>query len=117
MKDSKQIQRNRRHRRVRAKIRGTKTCPRLSVFRSNKHMQAQLINDDKRETLAQASDLDLKSKEKKTKTDIALLVGQRLAKDAVAKKIKKIVFDRGGYAFHGRVKALAEGARKGGLNF
>lgn len=101
--------------RVRAKIIGTADRPRLSVFRSSVHIYAQIINDNIGKTLVSASDLGLKEKGKKT--EIAEKVGEALAKKAVAKKIKKIVFDRNGFKFHGRVKALAEGARKGGLEF
>ncbi len=101
--------RDRRRTRIRGKIRGTKDRPRLSVFRSNKHIYAQLIDDQAGETLAAASgggDISTASK-----------VGKDLAKKALKLKIKKVVFDRGGYKYHGRVKALAEGARQGGLGF
>ena len=104
-----------RHKRIRAKISGTTERPRLSVFRSNKHIFLQLIDDSSQKTLASAS--DLKIKKRGTKTEIAKEVGEELAKLAKAKKIKKVVFDRGGYKYHGRVKASAEGAREGGLNF
>ncbi len=103
------------HKRIRAKISGTKEQPRLSVFRSNKHIFLQLIDDNSGKTLVSAN--DLKTKKKATKTEIAKEVGKELAKLAKAKKIKKVVFDRGGYKYHGRVKASAEGAREGGLNF
>lgn len=99
---------------MRGKIFGTAKRPRLSVFRSGKHIRAQLIDDEKAETLASASDLALKEG---TKTEKALVVGEELAKKALKLKIKKVVFDRGGYKYHGRVKAVAEGARKGGLKF
>ena len=119
----KQIKRKRRHRRVRAKIYGTKEVPRLCVFRSNKHIYAQLINDEKGKTLVIAKDLEIKNL-KATKTEIAYKVGELIAEKAInlpagrhGNKIKKIVFDRGGYKYHGRVKALAEGARKKGLEF
>lgn len=105
---------DRRRVRVRGKIFGTPRKPRLSVFRSGKHIYAQLIDDKKGETLASASDLDLKTG---TKIDKAGVVGGELAKKALKLKIKKVVFDRGGYKYHGRVKAVAEGARKGGLRF
>ena len=124
MKKTKQEKRYRRHRRVRAKIKGTAKVPRLCVFRSNKHIYAQLIDDEKGKTLISASDLDIKSKKtEKTqkplsgKEAIAYRVGQILAKKALEKKFEKVVFDRGGYKYHGRVKALAEGAREGGLKF
>jgi len=114
----KQLQREKRHRRVRAKINGTDQCPRLSVFRSNKHIYAQLIDDQKGKTLLSVSDNKPKSKIKESSNiNSALGVGEILAKKAIEKKIKKIVFDRGGYKYHGRVKAIAEGARKGGLKF
>lgn len=111
----KREKRKRRHIRVRAKIFGTKTKPRLCVFRSLKHCYAQLIDDDKGETLVATSDLELKKKA--AKKEIAKEVGKLLAKKALAKKIKQAVFDRGGYKYHGRIKALAEGAREGGLKF
>jgi len=107
----KQKKRYKRHKRVRAKIFGTKEVPRLCVFRSAKHIYCQLIDDEKGRTLFAASDLELK----KSKT--AYEVGKLIAKKALEKKIKKVVFDRGGYKYHGRVKALAEGAREGGLKF
>ncbi len=115
----KQEKRIRRHRRVRAKIKGTKEQPRLCVFRSNKHIYAQLINDEKGEILAAASDSELKirAKTKKTKTDLAKEAGKLIAQKAEVKKIESVVFDRGGYKYHGRIKALAEGAREAGLKF
>ncbi len=103
-----------RKRRVRSRIEGTATRPRLSVFRSSVHIYGQLIDDDKQKTLAAMSDLKIKTGKK---TEKAGLVGEALAKLALAKKIKKVTFDRNGFKFHGRVKALAEGARKGGLEF
>ncbi len=102
--------------RVRAKIFGTKIRPRLSVFRSNKYLNAQIIDDEKGVTLAAVSTKNLKSA-KEVKVSQAALAGETLAKNALKKKIKKIVFDKSGYKYHGRVKALAEGARKGGLEF
>ncbi len=107
------------HKRIRAKISGTKEQPRLSVFRSNKHIFLQLIDDSSQKTLVSANDLKINPPAggKGTKTEIAKEVGKELAKLAKAKKIKKVVFDRGGYKYHGRVKASAEGAREGGLNF
>lgn len=109
--------RKRRKRRIRAKISGTKERPRLCVFRSNKHIYAQIIDDEAKKVLTGASDLELKEKPKGTKTEIAYMVGQLIAQKAKKKKIKKVVFDRGGYKYHGRVKALAEAARKEGLVF
>lgn len=97
-----------------SKIYGTRKRPRLSVFRSSKHVYAQLIDDTRGETLVAASDVDF---EKGSKVEQARAVGQELAKRALKAKIKKVVFDRGRYKYHGRVKALAEGAREGGLAF
>ncbi|MCX6714120.1 MAG: 50S ribosomal protein L18 [Candidatus Vogelbacteria bacterium] len=108
----------RRHLRVRAKISGTAEKPRLSVFRSNKHVFAQLINDESRLTSVSASDTELKAKKGKdgfVKIFQAQEVGKLLAEKAKAKGIEKAVFDRGGYRFTGRVKAVADGAREGGL--
>lgn len=102
---------------MRAKIEGTNKRPRLSVFRSLKHIYAQIIDDEKGVTLASSSDLSFKTKDKIKKSEIAAKVGEELAKKAVAKKIKKVSFDKGASKFHGRVKSLAEGARKGGLDF
>jgi len=117
----KREKRERRHKRVRAKIKGTASRPRLSVFRSNKHLYLQLIDDEKGRTIVSTSDIALKtgrkSKIKMTKTKLAFEIGKNLAELATKKKIKKVVFDRGGYAYHGRVKAAAEGAREGGLIF
>lgn len=96
---------------------GTRRRPRLSVFRSNKHIYAQIVDDTNNATLASANDEHIKSKNKKNKTEIALMVGETVAKKAIKKKIKSVVFDRSGYRYHGRVKALADGARKGGLKF
>ena len=101
--------------RVRAKLFGTKERPRLSVFRSNKYIYAQLINDDKGETVASVYENELKTKG--NKTEKAKELGILLAKKSSEKKIKSVIFDRGGYKYHGRVKALAEGAREGGLIF
>lgn len=115
MKTDKKTRRNIRHRRVRAKIRGTASVPRLCVFRSNRHTYCQLIDDDKNKTIIIASDIEIKSKGKKS--EIAGKVGELLAKKSQEKKIEKVVFDRAGYKYHGRIKALADGARKGGLKF
>lgn len=111
----KRQKRIKRHRRIRAKILGTGQTPRLSVFRSNKHIYAQLINDSKGLVLASASDKELKAKGKKI--DVSKLVGELIAKKAKDLKINKAVFDRGGFKYHGRVKNLAEGAREAGLRF
>ncbi len=111
----KKIKQLRRHRKVRAKIKGTSKCPRLSVFRSNTGMFLQLINDNKARTLVSVNNKEVKKKS--NKTDISFELGKLLAKKAIDKKIKRVVFDRGGYKYHGRVKAVAEGAREGGLKF
>lgn len=114
----KRIKRQRRAARTRSKIFGTKQCPRLSIFRSAKHIYAQLINDEKGETLASASDLELKGKMGKgAKANQATSVGQLIAKKAQDLKMIKVVFDKGGYQYHGRVKNVAEGARQAGLKF
>jgi large subunit ribosomal protein L18 len=107
----------RRQTRIRAKVQGTNQRPRLSVFRSNKHIYAQLIDDAKRETLTGASEVELKSADKIKKTDKAKELGLLIAKKAAEKKVKTVVFDKGSYKYHGRVKAVAEGAREGGLKF
>jgi large subunit ribosomal protein L18 len=105
----------RRHARVRSTISGTSERPRLSVFRSNRGMFIQLIDDLNGKTLASASSLEIKTKA--TKIDLAKELGILLAKKAKDLKISQVVFDRSSYKYHGRVKALAEGAREGGLNF
>ena len=107
----------RRHRRVRRKIVGTAERPRVSLFRSNRGIEAQLVDDLEGKTLAAASWLQLKKSFKGTKTDQAAEVGKLLAANAKKADIEVVVFDRGGYLYHGRVKALAEGAREGGLKF
>jgi large subunit ribosomal protein L18 len=112
----KQEKKHRRHKRIRARLFGNGKKPRLCVFRSSKHIYAQLIDDEKGKTMASASDKEFK-KSKKTKVDKAKEVGKLIAKKASEKKIEKAVFDRAGYQYHGRVKALAEGAREGGLKF
>ncbi len=113
----KRQKKERRHRRIRAKISGTAERPRLCVFCSNKHTYAQLIDDEKGKTIISAKDTELKIKGKKGKTATAFEVGKLIAEKAIKNKINKVVFDRGGYIYHGRVKALAEGAREGGLIF
>ena len=112
----KREKRERRHRKVRAKIYGTKSAPRLSVFRSNRYIYAQLIDDTNGATIVAASDSS-GTVTGKNKTDRAHNVGYTLAKDAKAKKITRVAFDRGGFLYAGRIKALAEGAREGGLRF
>ena len=110
-------QRIKRHKRVRAKISGTPERPRLNVFRSETNIYAQIIDDTKGVTLAAASSLEKDFACEGTKTDAARKVGEILAERAKAKGIETVVFDRGGYLYHGRVQALAEGAREGGLQF
>ena len=106
-----------RHKRVRGKISGTAECPRLNVFRSTKNIYAQIIDDVKGVTLVAASSLDKEFNGNGGNKDAARKVGEMVAKRAVEKGIDQVVFDRGGYIFHGRVKELAEGAREGGLKF
>jgi large subunit ribosomal protein L18 len=118
-KDKKE-QRRKRHLRVRSAISGTPERPRLAVFRSEKHIYAQLIDDSKGVTLVSASTVDKDVKgsiDKSWNIDAAKKVGELLAKKAKDKGITNVVFDRGGFKFHGRVKSLAEGARAGGLQF
>ncbi|MEI7452001.1 MAG: 50S ribosomal protein L18 [Candidatus Falkowbacteria bacterium] len=112
----KQEKIERRHKKIRIKIIGTATRPRLNVFRSNKGMYLQLIDDAKAVTIASASISEIKA-EKKTKTEVAKELGLLIAKKAADSKIDTVVFDRGGLRYHGRVKAAAEGAREGGLKF
>ncbi len=114
------IARIRRHRRVRAKVEGISSRPRLCVFRSLNHIYAQVIDDSQGHTLISASTLDLEIKNEvagKVKAARAELVGSLVAKRALSKGINQVDFDRGGYKYHGRVKALAEAARQGGLKF
>ena len=105
----------RRHTKIRAKIHGTAKRPRLAVARSVAHIQAQLIDDENGKTIIGISDISLKTKG--TKKERAFKVGAELAKKAIEKGIEEAVFDRGGYTYHGRVEAVAEGARKSGLRF
>jgi large subunit ribosomal protein L18 len=109
--------RERRHRRIRGKVAGTAERPRLVVFRSNKGIFAQLVDDETGRTIAGASWLGLPKSFKGDKTEQAAEVGKALAAAAKKAGIETVVFDRGGYLYHGRVKALAEGAREGGLQF
>ena len=109
--------RYRRHRRVRRRIVGTAERPRLTVFRSNRGIEAQLVDDLAGRTLASASHLGLKKSFRGTKTEQAAEVGKLLAAGAKNAGVESVVFDRGGYLYHGRVKALADGAREGGLSF
>ena len=109
--------RERRHRRVRGKVRGSAERPRLAIFRSNRGIFAQLVDDDAGKTVAAASWVGLPKSFSGDKTEQAAEVGKRLAESAKQAGVESVVFDRGGYLYHGRVKALAEGAREGGLSF
>ena len=112
-KENRNEMRKVRHERIRKSISGTKDIPRLNVYRSNKNIFASLIDDEQGVTLATASSLDLKG----NNTEIATAVGKAIAEKAKELKIKEVVFDRGGYLYHGRVKALADAARENGLEF
>ncbi|WP_409303775.1 50S ribosomal protein L18 [Peribacillus sp. SCS-155] len=116
-KADKNSVRKKRHARVRAKLSGTEARPRLNVFRSNKHIYAQLIDDTNGVTLASASTLDKEVEAASNNADAAQKVGELIAKRAVEKGFSSVVFDRGGYLFHGRIKALADAARANGLEF
>ncbi len=113
----RKAERTRRHIRVRTKISGTAECPRLCVFRSNSNIYAQVIDDVAGKTLASASTLDKEVKEKHANKVAAKEVGALVAKRAIEKSVKNVVFDRGGYIYHGIVKELAESAREAGLEF
>lgn len=114
-KPDKNVARLRRHRRVRGKISGTAECPRLDVFRSSKHIYAQIIDDVSGKTLVAASTLEKGFDGNGGNAEAANKVGKAIAEKALKAGIKQVVFDRGGFVYHGRVKALAEGAREGGL--
>lgn len=114
-KNIKKSKRVRRHAKIRSRMSGTKETPRLAVFKSNKYMYAQIIDDDKAQTIVAATSMELKGKSAKVAQ--ATEVGKAVAKKAIEKGVKKVVFDRGGFAYTGRVKALADGAREGGLTF
>ena len=114
MQKEKMQKRIRRHKKVRAKVRGTAKRPRLCVFKSNTRIYAQLIDDEAGRTLLGVSDASVSGK---TKTERASLAGEALAKEAAKKGVTAVVFDRGGYVYTGRVRAFADGARKGGLKF
>ena len=116
-KESKNSVRKIRHERVRAKIYGTSEVPRLCVYRSNTNIYAQIIDDEKGITLVSANSLDKELKLTKNNIEAASKIGEVIAKKAKKAGIKKVVFDRGGYLYHGRVKALAEAARENGLEF
>lgn len=118
--EARGVARQRRHQRVRKKVFGTTARPRLSVFRSLRHIYAQIVDDSQGHTLAAASTLDpglRQSLDGLEKAEQARRVGQLVARRALEQGIKQVVFDRGGFLYHGRVKALAEGAREGGLEF
>ncbi len=117
MRGSRSDARQRRHRRVRKYLRGTADRPRLAVFRSNRYIYAQVIDDDAGRTLAAASSKDSAVKGKTLTVDTAEEVGKLIAARAADAGVDNVVFDRGGFAFHGRVKALADAAREGGLKF
>ncbi|MDF2947624.1 MAG: rplR [Bacillales bacterium] len=117
-KPDKNVVRKKRHARVRTKVSGTTECPRLNVFRSNKHIYAQLIDDIKGVTIVSASTLDKEiGLESTGNVDAATKVGELVAKRAIEKGVKIVKFDRGGYLYHGRIQALAEAAREAGLEF
>ena len=116
-KTNRKFERTRRHIRVRRKISGTTECPRLCVYRSNSNIYAQIIDDTKGITLVQASTLDKEVKTKHSNKEAAKEVGTLIAKRAIEKNIKTVVYDRGGYIYHGIVKELAEAAREAGLEF
>ena len=116
-KEAKSVARVRRHERVRAKISGTAERPRLCVFRSNKNIAVQVIDDAAGNTLVAASTLDKEVKTKASNIEAAKEVGELIAKRAIKAGIKNVVFDRGGYIYHGKIKALAEAAREAGLEF
>jgi large subunit ribosomal protein L18 len=120
MKGTRRAARRRRHERVRRKISGTESVPRLSVFRSLKHIYAQIIDDTVGTTLVSASTLDADVRDQVAglnKTEQAKAVGKRLAEKALSSGVTQVVFDRGGYLYHGRVKALADASREAGLEF
>ena len=116
-KIDRKAQRERRHIRVRRKIKGTAECPRLCVYRSNNNLFVQIIDDVAANTLVSASTLDKEIKTKHSNKEAAREVGALIAKRALEKNIKQVVYDRGGYVYHGVVKELAEAAREGGLEF
>ncbi len=116
-KQNSNVARLRRHKRVRKNISGTAERPRLNVFRSLNHIYAQIIDDTKGVTLVSASSMDKAFQGKGGNVEAAKAVGKMVAERALEKGIKTVVFDRGGYIYHGRVAALAEGAREGGLDF
>ncbi len=116
-KKDKNAARKRRHARVRAKISGTSECPRLCVYRSNRHISAQVIDDESGVTLVSATTQEKSFEGIGSNKEAARKVGETVAKRAIEKGIETVVFDRGGYLYHGRVSELADGARKAGLRF
>jgi large subunit ribosomal protein L18 len=118
--DSKNVSRVRRHKRIRKKISGTSEKPRLAVFRSNRYIYVQLIDDQEGHTLASASSLEKDLREQfkgKVNLEVSKAIGKLIAERATAKGYKSVVFDRGGYIYHGKIKALADSARESGLDF
>ena len=116
-KINRKVERTRRHIRVRTKVSGTAECPRLAVYKTNKNIIAQIIDDTKAETLVYVSTLDKDIKTKRANKEAAKEVGALIAKKALEKKIETVVFDRGGFIYHGVVKEIAEAAREAGLKF
>lgn len=122
LKKSRAIQRAKRHRRIRKKIQGTSERPRLVVFRSLRNMEGQVVDDDSSRTIVGVSTLaeklkSFKSESRNRRIEVAFEAGKLLAEKAKEVGVERVIFDRGGYKYHGRVKAFAEGARKGGLEF
>jgi large subunit ribosomal protein L18 len=122
LRKSRAVQRAKRHRRIRKKVQGTAERPRLVVFRSLRNMEGQLVDDDASRTIVGVSTLaeelkGFKGESRNPRVDVAFEAGKLLAEKAKAAGVDQVVFDRGGYKYHGRVKAFAEGARKGGLEF
>ena len=117
MKLSRDEARKKRKTRIRKKVNGTPERPRLVIFRSSKHIYAQIIDDLAGATLASASTLSLEGDNIRLTVENAKLVGMKVAEEAIKKSITSVVFDRNGFVYHGRIKALADGAREGGLNF
>lgn len=115
--ENKVLRRIKKHKSIRSKVLGTSQRPRLVVFRSNRHTYAHLVDDLEGKTISGSSDLSLKDKLKMTKSERAYEIGKSIAQIAKKKGIKRAVFDRSGYLYHGRIKRLAEGAREGGLEF
>ena len=119
-KKSRKEVREKKHKRIRNHLKGTASCPRLCVYRSNKHIYAQIVDDDAQKTLASASTVEKSVKAELERTDdvaAAAYVGRVIGRRAVDLGIKEVVFDRGGYVYHGKVQALADGAREAGLDF